>query len=48
VVTCELLKLLAWSEIQKGLLVEKDNPHGFCRFPSVICAVLGRFETRFD
>jgi hypothetical protein len=47
-VTDDPLTLLAWSEIQNGLLFEKDNPQGSFKFGSKACAVPWMSEMRFD
>jgi len=49
VVAPDPLKLAAWSEIQKGLVVEKESPQAPCKFGSVCCAVarLWLLVTRF-
>ena len=39
--------LLAWSETQNGLPVEKETPHGSFKFGSVNSAVPCMSETRF-
>src|SRR5581483_2425487 len=35
------------SAAQNGLVAEKETPHGFLRFRSVLCASPGMSETRF-
>ena len=47
VVTDDPFTLLAWSETQNGLPVEKENPHGSFKFGSKFCARPCKSETRF-